>query len=58
MKHGKGKFTWKNGATYEGQWRKDHANGEGIFTFNNATYQGFFENDELIRGAYTSADQT
>jgi len=45
MKHGKGKFTWKNGATYEGQWRNDHANGEGMFTFNNATYQGFFEND-------------
>lgn len=56
-KNGYGKFTWNNEATYEGSWLNDHAFGEGVFTQKGAVYKGYFENDELIRGVYTSADQ-
>jgi len=33
-KNGKGKYSWTNGAIYEGIWENDQAHGEGIFTIN------------------------
>ena len=44
MNHGKGLLTWKNGATYEGEWQLDVRAGFGIYTYSKDSpiqkYQG------------------
>jgi hypothetical protein len=51
-KDGKGKFTWKSGATYDGEWKDDLRNGFGTFANSNSKdwiYEGFFV-DDLYEG--------
>merc|ERR1711937_464444 len=31
IKHGKGKFTYRDGSYYDGEWKCDHANGTGVY---------------------------
>lgn len=37
MKHGKGKLTYANGDSYEGEWVRDTKHGKGTFTLANGT---------------------
>jgi hypothetical protein len=38
--HGKGKYTFKNGDVYDGEWRNQLQNGYGVFTTKGETYKG------------------
>lgn len=41
MKHGNGKFTWKNGDVYEGNFINNSIEGRGKITFHDRkTYEG------------------
>ena len=41
MRHGKGKMTWPDGASYQGDWQYNQACGEGTFTHTSGdTYYG------------------
>lgn len=45
MPHGKGKFIWKNGDVYEGDWVNNEITGKGKFTWKNGdVYEGDFIN--------------
>jgi hypothetical protein len=51
-KDGKGKFTWKSGAIYDGEWKNDLRNGFGTYTSASSkdwVYEGFFV-DDLYEG--------
>jgi hypothetical protein len=58
FKEGAGKMIWPSGAYYEGHWKRDRACGLGVFKQNGSTYSGQFENDELVHGKFTSADES
>lgn len=45
MKHGRGKYFYPDGATYEGDWLDDRANGKGIFKTKTSTYDGEWDED-------------
>lgn len=41
-----GKYKWKNGNTFEGEWKKDKRNGQGVkFWLNGDKYIGEWKND-------------
>lgn len=40
-RNGRGKYTWSNGDTYDGEWKNNQPNGEGILILTNGTkYKG------------------
>jgi hypothetical protein len=42
---GKGKYLWKNGDSYDGDWKKDVRNGKGVFTWKDGDiYDGDWKN--------------
>lgn len=44
-KHGKGKFTWASGMTYEGDWVRDRYHGKGVLSYATGDrYEGEFAN--------------
>ena len=45
MPDGRGKFTFDNGDTYEGDWQKDQANGFGCLIKKDKKYIGEWKND-------------
>ena len=47
IREGYGKFTYKDGKFYLGNWKSDHQYGKGILYFNNKIkYEGDFVNEE------------
>ena len=41
----RGEYTWSNGDTYDGEWKNNQPNGEGILILTNGTkYKGGFVN--------------
>lgn len=55
-RHGKGKFTWKNGDVYEGDWKYNNCTGKGRLIWNNGDiYEGDFVNGKRTgRGKFIS----
>ena len=56
LKHGKGKYTWKNGGVYEGDWINGEKTGKGKRTWKESgnVYEGDFLNGEKTgKGKYT-----
>jgi len=49
---GHGKYTWKDGATFEGEWKKGQKNGYGVLTNHPASQDsiltGYWIDDEYI----------
>ena len=46
--HGKGKETWPDGATYEGEYCEGKKNGYGRLIFaDGSIYEGMFEMNEI-----------
>ena len=49
---GQGKYTWKDGATFEGEWKKGRKDGYGILTFSpslqDSVLNGYWIDDEYI----------
>jgi len=49
---GHGKYIWKDGTSFEGEWEKGQKNGYGVLTFNYATRDsvltGYWIDDEYI----------
>ena len=45
MKEGKGVLIYNNGDKYEGEWKKDKKEGEGVFIDRNGKYEGEYKND-------------
>ncbi|MBN1500261.1 MAG: hypothetical protein JW982_08900 [Spirochaetes bacterium] len=46
-KNGTGKYTWKNGSYYTGEWKDGKRSGNGIFYYSNGSiYDGQWENDK------------
>jgi hypothetical protein len=45
-RHGQGKMTYLDGATYEGTWQNDLRHGKGVYTFaSGKRYEGNYVND-------------
>ena len=41
LRHGKGKFTWNNGDTYDGSWVEDKRHGQGTYVWHDGSkYKG------------------
>eukprot|EP00984_Skeletonema_dohrnii_P022531 scaffold11656_cov85-Skeletonema_dohrnii-CCMP3373.AAC.2 len=47
--HGRGKWTYSNGAVYEGEWKNGKKHGKGKWTYSHGTYEGEFR-DGLRHG--------
>lgn len=47
MRHGKGKFYYKEGSYYDGEWRNNKMHGFGTLYYPNGTiaYEGEWKND-------------
>lgn len=46
MKSGKGKYTFKNGDIYEGEWKQNNYHGKGTLLYHDGTYfKGLWKND-------------
>ena len=43
---GQGKYTFKNGDTYSGEFSDNQFNGQGTYTMNGKTYTGTWKNNE------------
>lgn len=58
MRNGKGRYTYKSGAYYDGEWADDQKNGKGIFDWNDGSkYEGSWLNNQRNgRGTYIYAD--
>ncbi|MBX4271115.1 MORN repeat-containing protein [Clostridium estertheticum] len=54
-RQGKGKFTWKNGDEYDGEWLNDKMSGEGTFSYKSKDlYVGNYkDNLKSGQGIYT-----
>jgi hypothetical protein len=52
LPHGKGKYTWKNGDWYDGEWAKGLKQGTGTMHFNitgkDSTLTGFWKKDKYV----------
>jgi hypothetical protein len=46
LKNGKGKYTFKNGNIYDGEYKNDKMNGYGIYEDMEFIYEGYFLNDK------------
>ena len=60
MRHGKGRFLWSNGESYEGDYLKDERTGKGVYNWPDGS---FYEGDFLAGkrhglGTYKSANGT
>lgn len=43
--HGNGKYTWKDGRMYEGEYENDRKHGYGVYTWNDGKqYEGHWKN--------------
>lgn len=46
--HGSGKYLWKDGCMYEGEWRRGRASGKGKFSWpSGASYEGEFRSGRM-----------
>lgn len=46
--HGKGKYYWKHGSIYDGEYKNGKQNGQGTFTYpSGSTYVGEFKDDKF-----------
>lgn len=59
LPHGQGKYVWKNGNTYTGNWTKGKKNGKGIITYKineekDSIVNGYWKKDKFI-GFYERA---
>ena len=46
LKHGRGKYTWKSGIIFEGQFWLDKREGEGVLYYpNGSRLEGYWRND-------------
>ncbi|GER37771.1 phosphatidylinositol-4-phosphate 5-kinase [Striga asiatica] len=46
--HGSGKYLWRDGCSYEGEWKKGKASGKGKFSWpSGATYEGEFRSGRM-----------
>ncbi|KAL0326239.1 UNVERIFIED_CONTAM: Phosphatidylinositol 4-phosphate 5-kinase [Sesamum radiatum] len=46
--HGLGKYLWKDGCMYEGEWKKGKASGKGKFSWpSGATFEGEFKSGRM-----------
>ena len=48
VKEGKGTFYWKNGNKWEGYFKNDKMNGEGIFYDGEDSFSAIYKNGELV----------
>jgi hypothetical protein len=48
MKDGFGRYQFSNGDIYEGQFSNDTMHGEGKYIHNSTTYEGIFQNGQII----------
>jgi hypothetical protein len=52
-RHGRGKYTWKDGISCEGEWKNGKMNGEGVKIFQDGgKYIGKFEDGREVGGWY------
>ena len=60
VRHGQGLFIWKNGASYEGEWRMNNRHGYGRQIFEDGDYyEGAWSNDKASgEGLYVGVDGT
>ncbi|CDO97548.1 unnamed protein product [Coffea canephora] len=58
LPHGKGKYTWSDGTTYEGDWEEGKMTGKGRISWaSGATYEGDFSGNYLHGfGTFTGSD--
>src|ERR1035441_9925741 len=50
-RHGRGKYTWRDGRSYDGEWKNDNLHGEGVFTFaDGGKYDGKIEDNHEVGG--------
>jgi hypothetical protein len=57
MGNGKGKYTFPDGAIYEGEWKDFKYHGHGRITFSNGEYVGEFKNGKRDgKGKITLSD--
>jgi hypothetical protein len=49
MRHGKGKFTYKEGSYYDGEWQNNKMHGYGMLYYPNGSlaYEGEWQEDEF-----------
>ncbi len=46
LKHGRGKYQWKNGVVFQGNFWLDKREGEGVLFYpNNKRVEGYWRND-------------
>lgn len=59
-RHGVGRFFYPNGNKYEGNWKEDKKDGEGIFYWkhDSCEFSGFFLNDFFSKGTFRLEDHT
>ena len=58
-REGDGTFTWKDGTTYTGMWRKDYINGKGVITAENSEpLEGDFKDGILYTGSFQATNET
>mmetsp|Transcript_57761 Transcript_57761/g.102470 ORF Transcript_57761/g.102470 Transcript_57761/m.102470 type:complete len:99 (+) Transcript_57761:499-795(+) len=48
-KSGKGKFVWKDGSSYDGQWAKGKPNGKGTYGKLGRSWTGQWKNGSPVR---------
>ncbi|KAE8684384.1 Phosphatidylinositol 4-phosphate 5-kinase 2 [Hibiscus syriacus] len=57
--HGSGKYLWKDGCMYEGEWRRGKASGKGKFSWpSGATYEGDFKSGRMEAGRLSDPTMT
>lgn len=57
VKHGDGKYRWKQGSFYEGQFWMDRREGGGKITYGNGlTVEGYWRNDIRLENGENSLE--
>ena len=52
-KQGSGRMVWSNGNQYEGEWKNDKPNGEGVFTYANGEGVKIWPNGDRYEGSFS-----